>query len=147
VGWYWGDGLHSLWSVSGLLRSSKSISSPTVLRGELRWGVGIRIVKKVGDRVRRGIGVGDGDVVDQPSVPMCADFGPEVGCVSVDCASGVKEGWLVPTVWEDGGMVGNDVSVLLGSCVDNTIVVDLGIEVGCGGKDIGRCAVRLVGLR
>jgi len=110
-------------------------------------GVGIGIVKKVGDKVRRGIGVGDCDVVDQPSVPMCADFSPEVGCVSVDCASGVKEGWLGPTVWEDGGMVGDDVPVLLGSCVDNTIVVDLGIGVGCGGKDIGRCAVRLVGLR
>jgi len=44
-------------------------------------------------------------------------------------------------------MVGNDVVVLLGPCVDNTIVVDLGIGVGCGGKDIGRWAVRLVGLR
>ena len=118
-----------------------------MLRGELGLGIGIGIVKKVGDKVCRRIGVGDCDVVDQPSVPMCADFGPEVGCVLVDCASGVKEGWLVPAVWEDGGMVGDDISVLLGSCVDNTIVIDLGIGVGCGGKDIGRCAVRLVGLR
>ena len=44
-------------------------------------------------------------------------------------------------------MVGDDVCVLLGPRVDNTIVIDLGIGVGCGGKDIGRWAVRLVGLR
>ena len=109
-------------------------------------GVGIGIVRKVGDRVRGGIGVGDCDVIDQPSVPMCADFSSEVGCVSVDCASGVKEGWLGPAIWEDGGMVGDDVPVLLGPCVDNTIVVDLGIEVGCRGKDIGRCVIGLVVL-
>ena len=60
--------------MSGLLWSSKSISSPTVLRGELMLGIGIRIVRKAGDRVHRGIGVGDGDVVDQPSVLVCADF-------------------------------------------------------------------------
>jgi len=118
-----------------------------VLCGELTLGVGIRIVRKVGDKVCGGIGVGDCDVVDQPSVLMCADFGPEVDGVLVDCASGVKEGWLGLAIWEDGGMVGGDISVLLGSCVDNTIVVDLGIGVGCRGKDIGRCAVRLVGLR
>ena len=133
--------------MGGLLRSSKSISSPTVLCGELRLGVGIGIVKKVGDEVHGGIGIGDGDVVDQLSVSMCADFGSEMGCVLVDGASGVEEGWLGPSIREDGGMVGDNISVLLGSCVDNTIVVDLGIGVGCGGKDIGRCAVRLVGLR
>ena len=43
-------------------------------------------------------------------------------------------------------MVGDDVSILLGPCVDNAIVIDLEIGVGCGGKDIGRCVVRLVGL-
>jgi len=47
--------------VSGLLHSSKSISSPTVLRGELILGVGIGIVKKVGDKVCGGIGIGDGE--------------------------------------------------------------------------------------
>jgi len=133
--------------VSGLLRSSKSISSPTVLRGELILGVVIGIVKKVGDKVRGGIGIGDGDVIDKPSVSVCADLCPEVGCVLSDCTPGVKEGWLGCPIGDDGGMVGDDVCVLLGSCVDNTIVVDLGIGVGCGGKDIGRWAVRLVGLR
>ena len=132
--------------MSGLLQSSKSISSPTVLCGELMLGVGIRIVRKAGDRVRGGIGVGDCDVIDKPSVLVCADFSSEVGCVLVDCASGVKEGWLGPAVWDDGGMVGDNVPILLGPCVDNTIVVDLGIGVGCGGKDIGRWAGRLVGL-
>jgi len=115
--------------------------------GELMLGVGIGIVKKVGDKVHGGIGVGDCDVVDQPSVPVCADFSSEAGCVLVDCASGVEEGWLGPAVWNNGGMVGDDIPILLGPCVDNTIVIDLGIGVGCGGKDIGRCAVRLVGLR
>jgi len=133
--------------VSGLLRSSKSISSPTVLCGELMLGVGIGIVKKVGDKVRGGIGIGDGDVVDESSIPVCADLCSESGCIWGDCTSGVEEGWLGATMGDDGGMVGDDVCVLLGPCVDNTIVVDLGIGVGCRGKDIGRWAVRLVGLR
>jgi len=133
--------------VSGLLRSSKSISSPTVLCGELTLGVGIGIVRKTGDMVCGGIGIGDGDVDDKSSIPVCGDFSSEVGCVSVDCTPGVKEGWLAFAIWHDGGVIGDDVFILLGSCIDNTIVVDLGIGVGCGGKDIGRWAVRLVGLR
>jgi len=124
--------------VSGLLWSSKSISSPTVLRGELTLGVGIGIVKKVGDEVRGGIGIGDGDVVDESLVSMRADLRSEVGCIWGDCASGVEEGWLGAAIGDDSGVVGDDVCVLLGPCVDNTIVVDLGIGVGCGGKDIGR---------
>ena len=124
--------------MSGLLRSSKSISSPTVLRGELTLGVGIGILKKAGDTVRGGIGIGDGDVDDQPSVSMCCDLCSEAVCVSVDCTSGVEEGWLAFAISDDGGEVGDDVFMLLDSCVDNTIVIDLGIEVGCGGKDIGR---------
>ena len=99
-------------------------------------GIGIGIVKKVGNKVRGGIGVGDCDVVDKPLVPVCADFGSEAGCVLVDCTSGVKEGWLGPAIWDDGGMVGDDVPVLLGPGVDNTIVVDLGIGVGCRGKTL-----------
>jgi len=118
-----------------------------VLRGELALGVGIGIAKKVGDKVCGGIGIGDGDVVDESSVSMCTDLRSEVGRIWSDCASGVEEGWLDATMGDDGGMVGDDVCVLLGPCVDNAIVVDLGIGVGCGGKDIGRWAVRLVGLR
>ena len=118
-----------------------------MLCGELTLGVGIGIVRKAGDRVHGGIGVGDCDVIDEPLVLVCADFSSEAGCVSVDCTSGVEEGWLGPAIWDDSGMVGDDVPVLLGPCVDNTIVVDLEIGVGCRGKDIGRCAVRLVGLR
>ena len=70
-------------------------------------GVGIGIVKKVGDKVRGGIGVGDGDVIDKPSVSVCADFCSEVGCILGDCTSGVEEGWLGPAIWDDGGMVGD----------------------------------------
>jgi len=44
-------------------------------------GVGIGIVKKVGDKVHRGIGIGDGDVVDKSPVSMCADLCSEAGCV------------------------------------------------------------------
>ena len=110
-------------------------------------GVGIRIVKKAGNKVRGGIGIGDGDVIDKSLVPVCADLGSEVGCVWGDSASGVEEGWLGTVVRDDGGVVGDDICVLLGPCVDNTIVVDLGIGVGCGGKDIGMWAVKLVGLR
>jgi len=83
----------------------------------------------------------------KPSVSVCADLCSEIGCVLGDCTSGVEEGQLGSSIGDDGGIVGDDVCVLLGPCVDNTIVVDLGIGVGCGGKDIGRWAVRLVGLR
>ena len=88
--------------MSGLLWSSKSISSPTVLCGELRLGVGIRIVKKVGDKVHGGIGIGDGDVIDESPVSVCADFCSEVGCILGDCTSGVKEGRLGSAIWDDG---------------------------------------------
>jgi len=118
-----------------------------VLRGELAFGVGIGIAKKVGDKVRGGIGIGDGDVVDESSISMCANLCSEAGCIWGDCAFGVEEGWLGAAIGDDGGVVGDDVCVLLGSCVDNTIVVDLGIGVGCRGKDIGKWVVRLVGLR
>ena len=117
-----------------------------MLYGELMLGVGIGIVKKVGDKVHGGIGIGDCDVIDKPSVSMCANLGSEASCIWVDCAFGVEEGWVGPTIWEDGGMVGDDIPVLLGPCVHNTIVVDLGIEVGCRGKDIGRCVIGLVVL-
>jgi len=88
--------------VSGLLRSSKSISSPTVLHGELALGVGIGIVKKVGNKVHGGIGIGDGDVVDESSVSMCANLCSEVGCIWGDCTSGVEEGWLTAAIGDDG---------------------------------------------
>ena len=65
-------------------------------------GVGIGIVRKAGDRVRGGIGVGDGGVVDKPLVPVCADFCSEVGCILGDCTSGVKEGRLGSAIWDDG---------------------------------------------
>ena len=58
-----------------VVRSSKRISSPTVLRGELsRFGVGIGTLRKGGDSVRGGIGVGDGDVNDKFSVPDRGDL-------------------------------------------------------------------------
>ena len=68
--------MHSpIWLASGLLQSSKSISSPTVLWGELRFGVGVGTLKKGGDRVHRGIGVGDGNVDNKFLVLVCGDLG------------------------------------------------------------------------
>jgi len=109
-----------------------------VLCGELRLGVSIRTLKKAGNRVCGRIGVGDGDVGDKFPVSVCGDLSSEVDCISADCASGVEEGWLSFAMSDNSGIVDDGVSILLDSCVDNTIVVDLGIGVGCGGKDIGR---------
>jgi len=73
-----------------------------VLHGELIFGISIGIDKKVGDEVHRGIGIGDGDVVDEPLVPVCANFCSEVSCIWGDCTSGVEEGRLIATVGDDG---------------------------------------------
>jgi len=139
--------MHSpMWSASSLLQSSKSISSPTVLWGELRFRVGIRTLKKGGDRVHRGIGVGDSDVNDKFLVLVHGNLRPKMDCVLANCTLSVKEGGLGLAVSDDGGVVGNGVPILIGSCEDRAIVVDLGIGVGCGGKDIGKVANRLVGM-
>ena len=75
------------------MRSSKRISSPTVLRGELsRFGVGIGTLRKGGDSVRRRIGVGDGDVDDKFSVPDRGDLRPKMDRVLANCTLSVKEG-------------------------------------------------------
>jgi len=130
-------------SASGLLWSSKSISSPTVLWGELRFGVGIRTLKKGGDRVHGGIGVGDGDVDDKFSVLVRGDLRPKMDRVLANCILSVKEGGLGLTVSGDGGVVGDGIPILMGSCEDRAIVILLGIGVGCRGKDIGEVAGRL----
>jgi len=131
---------------SGLLWSSKSISSPTVLWGELRFGVGIRTLKKGGNRVCRGIGIGDSDVNNKFSVPICGDLRPKMDHVLANYTLSVKEGGLGLAISDDGGVVGDGVPILIGSCKDRAIVVVLGIGVGCRGKDIGVVAGRLVGM-
>jgi len=89
VGWYSGDKEHCL------LGRSKRISSPTVLQGEFpRFGVGIGTLRKGGDRVCRGIGVGDGDVDDKFSVPERGDLTPKMDCVLANCTLSVKEGGM-----------------------------------------------------
>jgi len=118
-----------------------------VLWGELRFGVGIRTLRRGGDRVHGGIGVGDGDVDDKFLVPICGDLRPKMDRVSANCTLSVKEGGLGLAVLDDGRVVGDGVPILMGSCKDRAIVVDLGIGVGCGGKDIGEVAGRLVGIR
>ena len=139
--------MHSLMrSASGLLQSSNSISSPTVLWGELRFRVGIGTLKKGGDRVQGGIGVGDGNVDDKFSVPVCGDLRPKMDHVLANCTLSVKEGRLGLAISDDSGVVGDGIPVLMGSCDDRAIVVDLGIGVGCRGKDIGEIAGRLVGM-
>jgi len=134
-------------SASGLLWSSKSISSPTVLRGELRFRVGVGTFKKGGDRVQGGIGVGDGDVDNKFLVLICGDLRPKMDHVSANCTLSVEEGGLGLAASDDGGVVGDGVPILMGSCENRAIVVDLGIGVGCRGKDIGEVAGRLVGMR
>ena len=75
------------------IQSSKRISSSTVLRGELsRFGVGIGTLRKGGDSVRGGIGVGDGDIDDKFSVPDSGDLRPKMDHVSANCTLSIKEG-------------------------------------------------------
>jgi len=91
VGWYTGDKGH--WLVFSATQSSKRISSPTVLWGELsRFGVGIGTLRKGGDSICRGIGVGDGNVDDEFSVPDCGNLRPKMDRVLANCTLGVKEG-------------------------------------------------------
>ena len=87
--------MHSLIQLaSGLLRSSKSISSPTVLWGELRFGVGIGTLRKGGDRVHGGIAIGDSDINNKFLVPVCGDLRPKMDHVSANCTPSIKEGGL-----------------------------------------------------
>jgi len=102
--------------------------------------------QKGGDRVCRGIGIGDGDVNDKFSVLVCGDHRPKMDHVLANCTLSVEEGGLGLAVLDDGGVVGDGVPVLMGSCEDRAIIVDLGIGVGCRGKDIGAVAGRLVGM-
>ena len=75
------------------IRSSKRISSPTVLWGELsRFGVGIGTLRKGGDSICRGIGVGDGDIDDKFSVPDCGNLRPKMDHVLANCTLSVEEG-------------------------------------------------------
>ena len=66
-----------------------------MLWGELsRFGVGIRTLKKGGDRVCGGIGVGDGDVDDKFSIPEHGNLRPKMDRVLANCTLSVKEGRL-----------------------------------------------------
>ena len=109
-----------------------------MLWGELRFRVGIGTLKKGGDRVRGGIGVGDSDVNNKISVPICGDLRPKMDRVLANCTLSVEEGGLGLTVSDDGRVVGDGVPILMGSCKDRAIVIDLGIGVGCGGKTLGK---------
>ena len=91
VGWYTGDKGH--WLVFSATWSSKRISSPAVLWGELsRFGVGIRTLRKGGDSICRGIGVGDGDVDDKFSVLDCGNLRLKMDHVLANCTLSIKEG-------------------------------------------------------
>ena len=91
MGWYTGD--KGRWLMLSAIQSSKRISSPTVLQGELsRFGVGIGTLRKGGDSVRGGIGVGDGNVDDKFSIPDSGDLRPKMDCVSANCTLSVEEG-------------------------------------------------------
>ena len=80
-------------TILSAIQSSKRISSPTVLRGEFsRFGVGIRTLRKGGNSVCGGIGVGDGDVEDKFSVPERGDLTSKMDRVSANCTPSVEEG-------------------------------------------------------
>ena len=59
-------------------------------------------------------------------------------CVLANCTPSIKEGGLGLAVLDDGRIVGDGVPILMGSCKDRAIVIDLGIDVGCGGKTLGQ---------
>ena len=83
------------WLMSSASQSSKRISSPTMLQGEFpRFGVGIRTLRKGGNKVCGGIGVGDGDIDDKFSVLECGNLRPKMDCVLANCTLSVKEGGL-----------------------------------------------------
>jgi len=66
-----------------------------VLQGEFpRFGVGIGTPRKGGNRVHRGIGVGDSDVNDKFSVPEHGNLRPKMDCVLANCTLSVEEGGL-----------------------------------------------------
>ena len=91
MGRYTGD--EGRWLMLSAARSSKRISSPTVLRGKLsRFGVGIGTLRKGGNSICGGIGVGDGNVDDKFSVPDRGDLRPKMDRVLANCTLSVKEG-------------------------------------------------------
>ena len=105
-------------------RSSKRISSPTVLWGELsRFRVDLGTLRKGGDSVRGGIGVGDGDVNDKFSVPERGDLRPKMDRVSANCTLSVKEGGVGFSSSVDSRMVGDGVSILVGTGGDSAVIV------------------------
>jgi len=66
-----------------------------VLQGEFpRFRVDIGTLRKGGDRVYGGIGVGDGDINDKFSVLEHGDLRPKMDRVSANCTLSVKEGGL-----------------------------------------------------
>ena len=105
-------------------RSSKRISSPTVLRGELsRFGVGIGTLRKGGDSIHGGIGVGDGDVDDKFSVPDRGDLRPKMDRVLANCTLSIEEGGVGFSLSVDSRMVGDGVSMLVGTGNDRAVMV------------------------
>ena len=122
MGWYTGD--EGRWLMLSAAWSSKRISSPTVLRGELsRFGVGIGTLRKGGDSVRRGIGVGDGDVEDKFSVPERGDLRPKMDRVSANCTLRVEEGGVGFSSAVDSRMIGDGVLILVGTGGDGAVIV------------------------
>ena len=112
------------WLMSSASWSSKRISSPTVLWGELiKFGVGIGTRRKGGDRVRGGIGVGDGDVKDKFSVPVRGDLRSKMDRVSANCTLSVKEGGTGFPSSVDSRMIGDGVLILVGTGGDSTVIV------------------------
>jgi len=129
-----GVGMHSpIWSARGQLRSSTSISSPIVL-GDIGGLCGA--AKKCSDSVRRGIGIGDGDVDKRLAKFVIGEHGSEVDLVPTNGAGGVNKGWVGLVALSKGGVVGEDVPTLV-DLGDKGVVIFL-FSIGCDkwGEDI-----------
>jgi len=122
VGRYTGE--EGRWLMSSASQSSKRISSPTMLQGKLiRFGVGIRTLRKGGNRVHGEIGVGDGDVDDKVSVPEHGDLRPKMDCVSANYTLSVEEGGVGFSLSVDSRIVGDGVLILVGMGNDSAVMV------------------------
>ena len=122
VGRYTGE--EGCWLMSSASQSSKRISSPTVLWGELsRFGVGIRTLRKGGNSIRGGIGVGDGDINDKFSVPDHGDLRLKMDRVLANCTLSVEEGGVGFSLSVDSRMIGDGVSMLVGMGNDRAVMV------------------------
>ena len=91
------------------------------------------------------IGSGDADDVERLSIGVSGDCTPALErVIGLDGADGVDEPGVLFSWWEEGGIVGNDVSCLVDSGVEGDsmellfIIVDTGDKVWQWWVNVGR---------